>query len=38
MLSYKTLAVIVLALSTTPAFSAPVLYALRIFNSQGYHF
>ena len=30
MLSYKTLVVVVLALSTTPAFSAPVSYALRI--------
>ena len=36
--SYETLAVIVLALSAaTPAFSAPVLYALRI-SSPGYTF
>ena len=37
MLSYETLAVIVLALSATPAFSVPVLYALRI-SSPGLSF
>ena len=37
MLSYETLAVIVLALSATPAFSVPVLYALRI-SSPGLYF